>query len=69
MKPNSDLFLQVEYRAKAAEYRRLGRGTEEPGAVREFQRLERSFTELAENEDWLSSNFDKTVHSTDPEVR
>ena len=53
------------FRAKAAEYRELAKGTDLSGAVREFQRLERSFTELADNEDWVTNNFDKTVHSKD----
>jgi hypothetical protein len=39
----------------------LVKGTDEPGAIHEF-RLERSFTERANNEDWLENNFDKTVH-------
>jgi hypothetical protein len=31
---------------------------------RKFQNLERSFATLAENEEWLSTNHDKTVHRT-----
>src|SRR5208282_1040092 len=31
--------------------------------VREFQKLERSFTELADNEQWLADNHDKAVHA------
>jgi hypothetical protein len=31
---------------------------------RKFQNLERSFATLAENEEWLSTNHDKTVHGT-----
>lgn len=54
-----------EFRTKAAEYKELVKSTDEPEAVREFQRLERSFTELADNEDWLVNNFDKTVHPKD----
>jgi hypothetical protein len=27
--------------------------------------LEKSFTELAKNEDWLANNFDKIIHSND----
>jgi hypothetical protein len=30
-------------------------------------RLERSFTERANNEDWLENNFDKTVHPMENE--
>ena len=27
--------------------------------------MEKSFTELAKNEDWLANNFDKIIHSND----
>ena len=30
--------------------------------MREFQKLERSFTALADNEQWLADNHDKAVH-------
>jgi hypothetical protein len=59
------MFLSQQFRAKAAEYRELVKGTDVPSAVREFQKLERSFTELADNEDWLANNLDKTVHPRD----
>jgi hypothetical protein len=33
-----------------------------PNEVREYQSLERSFTELADNAQWVADNYDKTVH-------
>ncbi len=32
-----------------------------PTKVREFQRLERNFTELADNAQWVTDNHGKTV--------
>jgi hypothetical protein len=33
--------------------------------IREFQKLEHSFTELADNGDWMANNPNKTVHRED----
>jgi len=54
-----------QYRAHADKYSELIKGTDKPDEIREFQRLEHSFTELAENEDWMVNNLNKTVHSED----
>jgi hypothetical protein len=43
----------------------LIKGTEKSDEIREFRRLEHSFTELAENEGWMINNLNKTVHSKD----
>ena len=58
------MFTSQQLREKAAEYRRLATSTEELGAIREFQRLEHSYTELANNDEWLASNFGKTLRPT-----
>jgi hypothetical protein len=55
------MFTSRRFREKAAEYEQLAKGTADPGTVREFQRLERSYTDLANNDEWLASNFDKTI--------
>jgi hypothetical protein len=34
--------------------------------VREYQRLERSFTELADNAQWMIDNHDKSLHAPAP---
>ena len=54
-----------QYRAHADKYSELIKSTDKPDEIREFQRLELSFNELAENEDWMVNNLNKTVHSED----
>jgi hypothetical protein len=61
----SPMFTPEQYRTKAAEYTELVRTTRAPNDVRELQQLERSFTALADNEQWLSDNHDKTVHAAE----
>ncbi len=56
------MFAPERYRAKAAEYTALAKATEAPGEVREFEKRERAMTALADNEQWLADNHDKTVH-------
>jgi hypothetical protein len=58
------MFTSEQYRTKAAEYSRLVETASSPNEVREFQELERSFAVLADNEQWLRDNHDKTVHQT-----
>lgn len=57
------MFTPEQYRAKAAEYSELVRATTAPNEVREFQELERSFTTLADNEQWLADNHHRTLHA------
>jgi hypothetical protein len=52
-----------QYRAHADKYSELIKGTDKPEEIREFKRLEHTFNELAENEDWMVNNSNKTVHS------
>ncbi len=60
------MFSSEQYRAKASEYLELlAIKTNSPKEIREFRDLERSYTELADNEEWLEHNFDKTVHASD----
>jgi hypothetical protein len=47
------MFTADQYRAKAIEYSKLLRTANGPNEVREYQRLERSFTELADNAQWV----------------
>jgi hypothetical protein len=56
------MFTPKQFRAKAAEYSRLVKTANSPNEVREYQKLERSFSVLADNEQWLMDNQDKTVH-------
>jgi hypothetical protein len=57
------MFTSKQYRAKAAKYAELLKAAIHPNEIREFQRLRRSFTDLADNEQWLTDNYDRTVHS------
>jgi uncharacterized protein YjbJ (UPF0337 family) len=58
----SAVFTPQQYRAKATEYAEFVKTANNPDEVREFQGLERSFSMLADNAQWLSDNHDKTVH-------
>ena len=56
------MFTPEQFRTKAAEYSRLVKTANSPNEVREYQKLERSFAVLAENEQWLMDNQNKTVN-------
>jgi hypothetical protein len=64
------MFSAKQYRAKAIEYSNLARTASGPDEIREFQRLERSFTELADNAQWVTDNHGRVVraieHATAP---
>ena len=62
------MFTADQYRAKAIEYSKLLTTANGPNEVREYQRLERSFTELADNAQWMIDNHDKSLHATGPET-
>jgi hypothetical protein len=57
------MFSSEQYRARAAEYVELAKKANSPNEIRKFKDLERSFTVLADNEEWLKHNFDKLVHA------
>ena len=57
------MFTAKQFRAKAAESAEALKHTDIPSEIRELQRSERSFTELAQNETWLADNFDKIIRS------
>jgi hypothetical protein len=54
-----------QYRAKAAEFTDLARAGNTPDEVLEFQKQERTFTALADNEQWLADNHDRAVHASE----
>ncbi len=56
------MFTVEQYRARAIEYSQLLKIANDPNEVHEYQRLQRSFTELADNAQWAADNHDKTVH-------
>ena len=55
------MFTPDQYRAKAAEYAGLAITADSADALREFQMLERSFTVLADNAQWVSDHREQTV--------
>ena len=55
------MFTPEQFRAKAAEYAERVKGSTVADEKREFQALEKRFTALADNEQWLADNYDKTV--------
>jgi hypothetical protein len=56
------MFTAEQYRAKAAEFRAfLGNAPRSPNETREFRHLEQIYTTLAENEEWMAVNIDKTI--------
>lgn len=59
------LIIAEQYRAKAREYARLLRMANGPDAARELQKLERSYTDLADNAEWVADNHGKIVHAVE----
>ena len=57
------MFTPEQYRAKAREYADWAKATISPKEAHEYLMLEQSFTTLADNEQWLADNHDKTVHA------
>ena len=56
------MFTPDKFRAKAAEYAERVKGSTVASETRDFQALEQRFTALANNEQWLADNYDKTLH-------
>src|SRR6266540_549912 len=53
------MFTAEQYRAKAAEFRALLTNTSRsPNETREFRNLEKTYTTLAENEEWMAVHID-----------
>jgi hypothetical protein len=55
------MFTTKQYRDKAAEYAERGKTAHGPKETSEFAKLEKSFTTLANNEQWLFDNHHRTV--------
>jgi hypothetical protein len=51
-----------QYRAKAAKYNELAEAASSADIVREFHKREQNLTRLADNEQWMIDNHEKTVH-------
>jgi hypothetical protein len=65
------MFTAKRYRAKAAEFKAFLTDTSRsPNEITEFRDLERIYTTLAENEEWMTIHLDKTIQrSKDHENR
>jgi hypothetical protein len=57
------MFTAKQFRQKAAESAESLKHTDVPSEIRKLERAKDSFAALAENEDWLATNFDKIIHS------
>ena len=58
------MFAAEQYRAKAAEFRRLRFLTavlRSPNETSEIRNLEQTYTTLAENEEWMAVHVDRTI--------
>jgi hypothetical protein len=59
------MFSAKQYRSKAIEYSNLVRTANGPDELREFQKLERSFAELANNAEWVTDNHGRVVRTVE----
>ena len=50
------------YRAKAAECGKAAENSNSPDQTRAFLQREQRFIRLADNEQWVADNYDKTLH-------
>jgi rubrerythrin len=57
------MFTPEQYRAKANQYTELAKSAGSNDERDEFQNLQRSFSVMADNEQWLADNHDQTVHT------
>jgi hypothetical protein len=56
------MFSAEQHRTKAAEFRALLMNIpRSPNETRELRSLEQTYTTLAENEEWMAINLDKTI--------
>jgi hypothetical protein len=56
------MFSAEQYRTKAAEIKALLLNTpRSPNETSELRTLEQTYTTLAENEEWMEINLDKTI--------
>jgi hypothetical protein len=59
------MFRPTQYRAKATEYGALAKSSTGSGQSGDFQKLERRFALLADNEQWLADNYQNTLGCTE----
>lgn len=57
------MFTSGQYRAKGLEYGNLVETSANANEKREYQRLQQTFTELADNEEWLADHHEQILHA------
>lgn len=62
------MFSPKQYRDKAVEYAERRRTATGSNETQEFKQLEKSFATLADNEQWLHDNHQKTVREPNADV-
>lgn len=66
MSQRIEMFKTKQFRDQAGEYRKMRDRINDPVEASRLDKLERSFSALADNEQWLADNYNKTLHA--PEV-
>lgn len=61
------MFSPAQYRAKAYEFGVRAKAASSLNERNEFQKQQRSFSVMADNEEWLANNYDQTVHTNGDE--
>jgi hypothetical protein len=59
------MFTSEQYRAKALEFSSLIETSANANERREYQKLQRTFAELADNGEWLAQHHQHTMHASD----
>src|SRR5277367_5912061 len=59
------MVASEQYRAKALEYGNLAGTSANTDEKREYQKLQQSFAELADNDEWLAGHRKQTLHVAD----
>ncbi len=59
------VFTAKHFRTKVAESAELIKNTDGQSEIRKLEQSMKSFSLLAQNEDWLADNFDKMIRSQD----
>ena len=57
------MFTSGQYRAKGLKYGNLVETSANANEKREYQRLQQTFTEFADNEEWLAAHHEQILHA------
>ena len=56
------MFNSRDYRAKAAEHQNCARASRNADEISEYRKLERTFSELADNAAWMEENPEQRIY-------